>query len=378
MDIRSISGKILPLMFSIILLIVLELSVWATVSFFDIHTDIVVIHPNLGQEEIKKQIYVNDRYLLWKMKPNLRRQFVSPTLSPEGREPLVFNVVTNSKGFHGAEFHHYKEEGALRIVCMGNSSTFGWGVPPDSCYPRLMENMLEVRLGKDVEVINAGVPGYTTLQGLHQLVRNILPLAPDAITLSFTANDNLPSSRSDSEIILEREGIVGAAQEVLSHSHVYRVLRYLIVSKKVKKEMETDSSVLRRRVRPADSRKALRESVSRARASGAQVFFVEILPESQDWDPYRRILSDLSIEMSVPLLRTEELFADFLTDPEARDEYEIGYVRNLEKRYSEKTIARHPDIYVRLDRVHPSTMGHLLIAKSLSSILCDRLGAEAR
>ncbi|MFQ6103263.1 MAG: SGNH/GDSL hydrolase family protein [Candidatus Glassbacteria bacterium] len=367
---RSSPGrKLLLPVIPLLVLLLLELLVRVAVSFLGLTLDIVVIHPNLGQEELKKQIYINDRYLLWRMKPNLRGQFVSPAIVPEGRQPPVFQVITNSAGFAGAEFSREKRENALRIVCMGNSSTFGWGAHPDSCYPRLLEHSLSEKLGRDVEVINAGVPGYTSLQGLTLFKNEILKLSPDAITLAFGANDCHRTSRSDSEIIREREGAVGAAQEMLSHIYLYKLLRYGIVSLKIKREFKANTAPVSPRVSPREFRAAMKDVILRAKTSGADVFLVEILPTHRQWDPYRKIHSQLSTELEVPLLCVSKLFDEFLTDPMAHKGPVLSYIEAMREKYGEDVIALHPDIYVRLDMVHPNSLGHLLIADALSLMI---------
>jgi lysophospholipase L1-like esterase len=290
----------------------------------------------------------------------------------------MFQVITNSVGFSGKEFTREKPDGSLRVVCMGNSSTFGWGVPPDSCYARLLEVSLNEKLGRPVQVINAGIPGYSSLQGFVQYERNILELDPDIITLSFMANDNLPSAKPDSEILRERQGMIGFTQEILNYSCTYRAMKYLIVAKKLKSERGEDRKRSVRRVRPAVSRASLTQLIKIARKNDTEVFFVAILPDSRDWDPYRTVFQDLSRELDVPLLDTQDLFDDFLANLENQQGTELSYILETEKKYSERIRTRHPDIYVRNDRVHPSSLGHLLTARALSAMISDRIVAEGK
>lgn|GEM_PF-3946749 len=376
MNSRSITKRCLPFLFSLLVLFALELMTRGIVYLFDIQLDIVVIHPNLGQAELKKQIYVNDRFLLWKMKPDLNGQFVSPILTPPGLDPPVFQVVTNARGFAGNDFSDVKEDGTLRLVCLGNSSTFGWGVPPDSCYARLLEGILHERLQEEVEVINVGTPGYSSLQGLTLYKRQIAQLNPDLVTLSFGANDCFITSRGDAEIMLERAGMVGAIQEILSHSSLYRVLRYFIVSSRISKDVNTKRSSGRRRVNPGEFRAAMQDLISSSEESGTSVILVEIFPISNRWDPYREALRDVSHEHGVPQLDTGELFHDFLTDTEEHTKAEMAHMRATRERYGENILQNHPDIFLRLDRVHPSSLGHLLIAGKISDLVLTETERE--
>jgi lysophospholipase L1-like esterase len=374
----SVARKLLPLLFSFVILVAMDLATRAVISLFDLQLDIVVIHPNLGQAELKRQIYMNDRFLLWKMKPNLDGQFVSPARAPEDREPPLFRVVTNSKGFAGAEFSTEKREGTFRIVCMGNSSTFGWGVPPDSCYPRLLEGILQERIGHEVEVINAGVPGYTSVQGLGMLERDVSDLSPDLITLAFGANDCHATSRSDTDIMLERAGYVGAIQEILAHSSIYRVLRYFVVSSKVKHAVTGEEPPGRRRVSPKEYRAAMESIIQTSRGLGSKLILVEILPDSPEWEPYRKILEELAALEHLPLLGTGEIFRRFLEDMDATDGSLRSHVEAMREEYGESVLARHPEMYLRLDRVHPSDLGHLLIARALSDTVSLMIAREGK
>ena len=67
----------------------------------------------------------------------------------------VFNVSTNSIGLRGPELADPKPE--IRIACVGDSVTFGWGVSYEESYPARLERLL-IERGRSVEVLNAGVP----------------------------------------------------------------------------------------------------------------------------------------------------------------------------------------------------------------------------
>ena len=89
----------------------------------------------------------------------------------------------NSLGLRGAE----PRDRALRIACIGDSVTFGWSASGDSkTYPYLLEQYLS---GFDVDVINAGMPRWTSLDLLHLYIVKIAPLNPDVVVLMLGWND---------------------------------------------------------------------------------------------------------------------------------------------------------------------------------------------
>ncbi len=110
-------------------------------------------------------------------------------------------IQVNSLGYRQHEFKPHKGQG-LRILVVGDSFTFGYGVEEPDSYPRVIERQLaEVRTGNElppVEVINAGVPAWWTDAYYLYLKEYGLALEPDLILLGlFMGNDiDGPDARS--------------------------------------------------------------------------------------------------------------------------------------------------------------------------------------
>jgi lysophospholipase L1-like esterase len=99
------------------------------------------------------------------------------------------SVRINAQGLRDRELAAAKLPGTLRILCLGDSVTFGHRVGPEEPYPRVLENLLRSAGGEAIEVINAGVPGYSTFQQAAWLDRRGLTLEPDIVILGFVLND---------------------------------------------------------------------------------------------------------------------------------------------------------------------------------------------
>ncbi len=104
------------------------------------------------------------------------------------------DIRINSLGFLGEEVSKTKPEGTIRIVTLGDSGTFGiWESWPRLIefdnYPDSLRDELAHHGVKKVQVINAGVLGYTSSNGLRMLMTQVLDLEPDIITVRFTYND---------------------------------------------------------------------------------------------------------------------------------------------------------------------------------------------
>jgi lysophospholipase L1-like esterase len=97
----------------------------------------------------------------------------------------------NRLGFRGEEIENDKPEGVFRIFCLGASTTYTTAVDGyQKAYPAQLERILrEVYHHPNVEVINAGVPAYTSLDSLLNLQLRILPLQPDLIVVYHGIND---------------------------------------------------------------------------------------------------------------------------------------------------------------------------------------------
>ncbi len=75
---------------------------------------------------------------------------------------------------------------ALRIACLGDSCTFGFDVEAEEAYPELFAAAIrEERPELPVEVLNAGVIGYSSRHGLRLLEERILGSEPDVITVAY-------------------------------------------------------------------------------------------------------------------------------------------------------------------------------------------------
>jgi len=71
------------------------------------------------------------------------------------------------------------------IICFGDSITFGYGVNAGQDYPANLAKLV------DRPVINAGVDGDTSSEGLKRIKRDVLDKQPYLVLIEFTGNDFL-------------------------------------------------------------------------------------------------------------------------------------------------------------------------------------------
>jgi len=115
-------------------------------------------------------------------------------------------VSINSHGFRGPEIRGERSPGDLRIICLGDSFTFGVGVSDEETYPRQLEDLLTKRWpGRRPEVINAGVQGYATYQEVDWLRSRGVEFDPDVVVLAVYFNDVVVRPSGDYTKQFERE-----------------------------------------------------------------------------------------------------------------------------------------------------------------------------
>ncbi len=100
------------------------------------------------------------------------------------------SVRTNSQGHPDKAYPNRGAEGVVRILGIGDSVMFGWGVPTEANYLSLLEQRLAVdRPERRWEVLNTGVPGYNTVMEVELLMSAAEEFPPDLVLLGFNAND---------------------------------------------------------------------------------------------------------------------------------------------------------------------------------------------
>lgn len=133
----------------------------------------VVLHlMGFGQVEI----YDADPKLYWRLKPN------QDCYTKVDHKP----VHINSRGTRGPEFEPAKPAGVIRVLSLGDSKTFGWGLTEAETYSARLQSLLQAKVGGGtrVEVINAGVNAWSYPQIKVFLKEVGLSWKPDFVLLA--------------------------------------------------------------------------------------------------------------------------------------------------------------------------------------------------
>ncbi len=295
----------------------------------------------------KVSIFQADPWLMWRLVPGLKDLLWDFTV-----------VTTNRQGLRMDRDVEPKPEGTFRILCVGDSVTFGYRVPlvfPDNptsyvreevAYPPLLEKWLRAaNPGREIEVVNLSVPGYTSGQGRRWLERDIAWYQPDLVTLCFGWNDISCKGIADVDSLPD-PGLEFAMRAVISHS-----------------QLATRLSRAGRRLHPPPPPTTVPRStkaqycanflamVELARKQGAPAMIIAPVYRDAQTNPdealrmgaYRDELVKTARENQVPCLVVEEL--------------------------TEKFAATNNHLFGEL--IHPTAAGHKLLGERLLAFLAD-------
>ena len=272
---------------------------------------------------------------------------------PAERNPLGIHH-DYKKQFRGISYEKKKPKGVARIICCGGSSTWGWPLEDTAkIYPAQLEKLLQGYYpDKKIEVINAGVGGYSSFQIVQYLKNTLLDYEPDIITFCTGANDN--NFNSDIHITLSDkeywnylqkkrskpvqpfEVVAGRLNRFLTNFRFYNGMSEIIYRIRNKPQ---------RRVPLKDFKENINELVALSKSHHYKIFFVT--------EAHR--------------------------NPESISEYVMVQKRCAEKYdnvFFVDTQSYLQDDNYFLDEMHPTYEGHEIIAQAIFRALLDTASIE--
>lgn len=228
------------------------------------------------------KIIKQDPKLIWRQKSRLNLDFQGT------------RVFTNSLGLRNRKIKIKKDRHTFRIVCLGASPTFGWGVKQDKIYSSCLEKLLQESKGikKKIEVINAAQIGYSSYQGLVFLKEYILKLSPDLITVPYVINDVdvhrfYRSNDFSDKDLKPKSKIAISLANFFSRSSIYNWLKYVMFDNQFDPSQQGKGRYYsgQRRVPVLDYRRNLKNFIRIAKENNAKLLFVIMpvnLPEAKE------------------------------------------------------------------------------------------------
>lgn len=169
---------------------------------------------------------------MWKYAVQLKRPVDNPQLSfahAPNRSAFLMGVPVSisSAGLRDGEYSLAKPPGVYRIMMLGDSTTFGWGVRQEDTTAKFLERKLNGNLPagfNKVEVMNTGVGNYDTVQEVTYYETIGYKYQPDLVVLVFFINDPEPVPVEKKSFLIDRSYLIAFATNrfdgVLRHAGV--------------------------------------------------------------------------------------------------------------------------------------------------------------
>ena len=293
----------------------------------------------------------------------------------DGLGPLGVPVTINSRGFRDDEHQREKPPGTIRVLGLGDSFMFGWGVSTNETFLKQLERQLRIQIGQPVEVINVGVPGWGLAQYDLLLKREDLNYSPDIIIVAYFVDDL--SGPINAGVTGERPASIVRQHEVPVKGGVLHYSRLFNFMKSVGNWVREKN----RRARVA----YLHDSDERRKEWSKRVSYLMVKPDEQAAITFKGYLRDYLLEFKrIASERHASLVFMFIPDIAQLYHHEAQYINGILAEMTQELGIPFVDMtptfessqdpatyYLWPKDAHTNAYGHLEMAKSLLKLICD-------
>jgi len=351
--------------------------------------------------------------LIFSLRPGAsgKFRFELSTLWPWKGKTTSWELKVNSQGLRAPYEIGPKRPGTYRIICLGDSITFGLDLDDEYTYPSQLEKLLRgfARPGATIEVINAGVYAYTSRQGLAYLDQRLLKFEPDLVILGFGFNDAqskfIGGWRPDREylrgsvqggwkkiyaspfnaglLVFSRQPLVVTVRGISRLVKMIRMMAMIkrinqpgVVVKKPKDEFETtrrEAFFAESRVPPEDYRKNLEQFVWLSQRHNFHILFY-----ITDRTPllYRKIVYTVAIANKFPVVDFSTRLWQYRLDDLLKDPECAALLKDYREKLGDDFLRQNPMFAVSSDGVHPNAAANLIIAREIAAVIAADLSAK--
>ncbi|GEM_PF-2159762 len=309
-------------------------------------------------------LFIEDSEFLWRFRPGFEgwaRDFFLMTVTDQAPR---WHFRINKRGFRGPDFEEVAAPGTYRVLCLGDSCIFGFGADEEDTFPVRLGSQLEAICPScRFEVINMGVSGYSSRQGLELAKRWIPRLAPKVVVVAYGTNDWWRREITDDEAMARARTLTAGLNRFLRK---FATVKFIADLAPKKTERERGDILLSHRVAQLQYEKNVETIAEIALKQGAKVMLMDV----NFYVPYgTEALRKISERKQDYLyLDAVEILARSLRDVDRfRNEYPVN-AEVAEKIY-DRVIRSRPIFYLMVDPVHPNGLGNNLLAEKCAAML---------
>jgi len=291
------------------------------------------------------EVYKKDCDLFWRFREN-------KNISSRRFSHIDYQI--NSYGIRGPEIS--KDKSDIRILALGNSCTFGWGIPYKQTWVSSLQNFIGTRTDNSVDVICAGVPGYSSHQGKIFFEKELLNLDPDIVLIMFGWNDQWVAGQGITDAAQETPSeLIICIHNLLSPFKIYQAVRKIVLKVfENEKEVRLDAIGPQNRVNIDQFYMNLRSIVKTAKKNNIEPIL--LIPPVASLEIY--------FDEDVSVLHTKH-------ENYQNEIRRLGFKEQIPVVDLQSVFDNYNDLFddAQGDPVHFNARGHLVAARAIDTII---------
>jgi len=365
-------------------LILLAVSVVLSIAIAEI--GLAIFYPRATVSRLRSRsvgMFLPSEILPYRLRPNARGRHTTDEFNVE--------VHINAQGHRGPDFDLDKRD-AYRILVVGDSFTFGWGVGNHETFSaRLQERLGASPSERRIEVVNAGWASCYYPDTYYLYLKRIgLDIDPDLVIVGFfigndvdhdkvrenvwTATDEngLPTKIESPHVEIENGYRVLKVRPrryrypVLRNSHLFQAIADLNRSMRTKRGMYFNHWIYRdhyedRTIEAVDNVQRLFLAMADLTADKDAELLVVMIPAREQLHPEEYPFADYPFMQDLDLEKPQRVFAEFFSS---------SGIRYLDLLPAMKTERRERDLYFPIDG-HWNRHGHEVAADRIAEALVE-------
>ena len=236
-----------------------------------------------------------------------------------------------------------------KLIFMGDSCT-AWGL-----YDKLFDQLIQIRhQSSRLSYVNAAVAGWSSYQGLKQFERDIIPLAPEIVTIYFGWNDHWASFGVEDKAVGQFNKDRFQSAIAMDDMRLVQLFNFFAIKVYHSEEQERRPE----RVAPADFAANLQEIVSLAKANNIEPILITA-PTSHTVGSEPVYLAERWLNDLGELVPLHRRYGEIVRQI-ARDER--VHIIDLLDAFDRLPAEEVKTIYFESDGIHLTGEGHKIIA----------------